>query len=32
MKDTGSVLNMQEIAHTFLAKKIIDFIQHMYLH
>ena len=37
MQDTGSVLNIREITHTFLAKKnkiitIIDFIRHMYLH
>ena len=32
MQVTGSVLNIQEITHTFLVMKIIDFIQHMYLH
>ena len=32
MKDTGSVLNIQEITHAFLVKKKIDSIQHMYLH
>ena len=32
MQVTGSVLNIQEITHTFLVMKIIDFIRHMYLH
>ena len=32
MQDTGSILNIREMTHTFLVKKMFDFIQHMCLH
>ena len=28
MQDTGSNLNIQEMTHTFLVKKIFNFLQH----